>query len=40
MPCGDLAGPFDARTRPGYDPAELKYWAPADLGEVFFNYWD
>ena len=36
----DLAGPFDARTWPGYQPADLKYWAPADLGEVLFNYWD
>jgi hypothetical protein len=36
----DLAGPFDARTWPGYHPADLKYWAPADLGEVLFNYWD
>jgi hypothetical protein len=35
-----LAGPFDARTWPGYHPAELKYWAPADLGEVLFDYWD
>ncbi|WP_410616589.1 hypothetical protein [Amycolatopsis sp. lyj-109] len=36
----ELAGPFDARTWPGYHPADLKYWAPADLGEVLFNYWD
>jgi hypothetical protein len=36
----DLAGPFDARTWPGYHPADLKYWAPVDLGEVLFNYWD
>jgi hypothetical protein len=36
----DLAGPFDARTWPGYHPTDLKYWAPADLGEVLFNYWD
>ena len=28
------------RTWPGYHPADLKYWAPADLGEVLFNYWD
>lgn len=21
-------------------PADLKYWAPADWGEVLFNYWD
>jgi len=36
----DLAGPFDARTWPGYRPVDLKYWAPVDLGEVLFNYWD
>ncbi|MEU8635950.1 hypothetical protein AB0C38_27625 [Amycolatopsis sp. NPDC048633] len=36
----DLAGPFDAGTWPGYHPADLKYFAPADLGEVLFNYWD
>ncbi|WIX83008.1 hypothetical protein QRX50_20700 [Amycolatopsis carbonis] len=36
----DLAGPFDARKWPGLHSADLKYWAPADLGEVLFNYWD
>ncbi|MGW3995582.1 hypothetical protein ACWEF6_19000 [Amycolatopsis sp. NPDC004772] len=36
----DLAGPFDADTWPGYAPEDLKYWAPADLGEVLFNYRD
>jgi hypothetical protein len=36
----DLGGPFDAKTWPGYYAADLKYWAPADLGEVLFNYWD
>lgn len=36
----DLAGPFDVRTWPGCHPADLKFWSPADLGEVLFNYWD
>lgn len=36
----ELAAPFDARTWPGYHPADLKYWAPADLGDALFNYWD
>lgn len=36
----DLAGPFDAKTWPGYHPSDLKYWAPETLGEVLFNDWD
>jgi hypothetical protein len=30
----------EPRASDGMGPADLKYWAPADLGEVLFNYWD
>ncbi|RSD10503.1 hypothetical protein [Amycolatopsis eburnea] len=36
----DLAGPFDARVWPGYHPGDIEFWAPGDLGETLFNYWD
>ncbi|WP_067478630.1 hypothetical protein [Nocardia amamiensis] len=36
----ELDGPFDAAAWPGLDPADIKYWKPATLGEALFNYWD
>lgn len=36
----DLNGPFDAAAWPDIDPADIKYWKPATLGEALFNYWD